>query len=77
MRNSSKKIENYLNNNYERLELQNNKFGKGFAKFYNEVYKLINSKSYNKKILSFNIDALKSFKNLLNLNKKMKVYYND
>ena len=50
LRNSSKKIENYLNNNYERLELQNKKFGKGFVKFYDEVYKLINTKSYNKKI---------------------------
>ena len=66
-----------MNKNFKKLHLQNKKFGKGFVKFYEEVYNLINTNNYKKNHISLNNDALTNFKNLFYINKKMRVFYND
>ena len=54
-----------------------NLYGKGFEKFYREVFYLLSKKKYNSSNISFNKDAIASFKNLIKINNSMKIIYND
>ena len=74
---SNKNVEIFLKKQSRKTKNEANKFGKGFGKFYEQIYKTyFTSKPFNPSI-SINEDALKSFMNLKNINKKMRVIYND
>ena len=69
-----KRLTNNINEINKKIDREIKQFGKGFEKFYTEVYQTMkNNKNTN---LSINQNALKSFKNLYNVSKKMKVISN-
>ena len=77
IKNSTPQLKKYITD--KKLNLLNDMkyFGKGFEKFYIEVYKLLSKKKNNSLNISFNKDAITSFKTLIKINDAMKTIYND
>ena len=77
IKNSTPQVKKYIEGRKLNLFNDMNYYGKGFERFYAEVYKLLSKRKHNSSNISFNKDAISSFKNLIKINNTMKVIYND
>lgn len=77
IKNSTPRVKKYIEDRKLNLLNEMSYYGKGFEKFYSEIHKLLSKKKYNTKNISFNKDAISSFKNLIKINNSMKIIYND